>query len=694
MSKRWDTTVVAQVLMRAAPPEEQLDMSLRKLDACRRLAPHSALRVLGVRSGQSADAVEMPVSAAHVCSVVYQPDEGAMWTAKTSAAYCAVQPGTCTTTPCECRRSSDRKIELKTPQGVKCWACAEPGKEHMFSVNALAEHMEGTGLSWWPPYGINCPPILWAFMDWRACMVDCPAISCYFGLFVLCLLFRRIEEFSGGRLPWTRVSPLFGPALKRGEVWRFVTFTFFHLQFFDLFQNVLTMLDTLDIEGTPAIVLGDGSNLKCGVGAKPNFMCYPSIGIGSYHTFGVAIVSAAIGGMCSMWVKFRSVVTGASTLGFGLSGAIVALYGLYAGAELDQATSVQRSFQDWVYLRLIFVAFHIAMEWVRSISQRDAVGLFAHTASFVAGFAYVLHFLPPMGDGTMFPSERPYVVPCAYDASSYGDASAPECVRLFSQVYEYEISDIQHKAFQLFAASIIFTAVNIIVFQRNASSSEAMLLAGYEVSAVVCTPRKGGTTSRIEGKEIILWCEAVGASNLQVADGLKLSLEVRVLGTDPRRIAGGGLGDAAPAVSAEAVATTRMLESSTASPEWKESLFLPVKYSKSSYVQVVLYGTGPEERVALGFASTSMTQALRFSQPNPSEQKLRLQAIGGGALGRAQVRVLFRSLEFADLRKLRHRVKSEIDDGKPKLRQLEYQLGQMQQMQQEVARAAQAEEAS
>merc|ERR1719188_607588 len=106
---------------------------------------------------------------------------------------------------------------------------------------------------------------------------------------------------------------------------RFFSFTFVHLQFLDLFQNILTLLDALDVEGTPAIVLGDGSNLKCGVGAKQNFMCYPSIGLGSAHTLGVALLSAMVGGMCSTWIGFRAVFTGASALGFGLSGAIVAL---------------------------------------------------------------------------------------------------------------------------------------------------------------------------------------------------------------------------------------------------------------------------------------------------------------------------------------------------------------------------------
>lgn len=168
------------------------------------------------------------------------------------------------------------------------------------------------------------------------------------------------------------------------------------------------------LQATPPIILGDGSNLKCGVGAKQNFMCYPSIGLGSTHTLGVSLVSAAIGGMCSTWIKFGDVVAGASALGFGLSGSIVALYALYAGADLDSTSSVQRSFKDWVWLRLIFVAFHIAMEFVRGMSQRDIAGLWAHTTAFISGFGYVLYFLPPMGDGTLLSAERPYVVACAY----------------------------------------------------------------------------------------------------------------------------------------------------------------------------------------------------------------------------------------------------------------------------------------
>lgn len=689
MSKRWDTTVVAQALMRTAPAEEQLDMSLRKLDACHRLAPDSALRVLGVRSGQAADAVDIPVKASYVCSVVYTADEGAVWTGKTGAHYCATQPGTCTTTPCECKRASDSKLELRTPQKQRCWACAEPGKEYQFRVNALAQQMEGTGLSWWPPYGINCPPILWAFMDWRSCISACPVIASYFGVFLLCLFFRRFEEISGGLLPWTRVAPVFAPTLKRGEVWRFFTYTFFHLQFQDLFQNVLTMLDTLDIEGTPAIVLGDGSNLKCGVGAKQNFMCYPSIGIGSTHTLGVAMLSAAIGGMCSTWINFRGVVTGASALGFGLSGAIVALYGLYSGAELDQATSVQRSFQDWCQLRLIFVGFHIVMELIRSISQRDATGLFAHIASFVAGLSYVLYFFPPMGDGSMFPSERPYVVPCAYYDTSVGaDTSVPECIRLFSQEYEYEVGDVQRKALTMLMVSIAFTLFNTFVLNRNVPADEAMLLANCEVSAVCCAKSKVQSRSLsgadMNGKDVIVWAEVMGVSPLQVeqdAGEWRPAVEVRILGSDPRRMPGAGLDELAGVPPSEASRCTTPAIGGE-SLEWKESLFLPAKFAKTSFFQMVLWDTTtPASRVCLGFAVLSMPQALQFNRNNSSDHRLRLQAGPRGAgrvnVDRADMHIRFRCLEQEELRKLRSRVRDEIDDGRPRLRFFEQQLDAM-----------------
>lgn len=681
MSRRWDTTVVPQILTRAAPPEEQLDMTLRKLDACHRLAPGAPLRVLGVRSGQGSDALELPISTASVCSVVYAPEQGAIWTAKTKPLHCATEPGTCTTTPCECRRASDTKLQLHTPQGRKCWACAEAGKEYRFRVNALAETMGGGSVSWWPPSGINCPPILWIFMDWRQVMAGCPVVFGYMVVFFGCLMIRRFEEISGGMLPWTRVIPLFGPALKRGEVWRFFTFTFFHLQFLELFQNLLTLLDTLDVEGTPAIVLGDGSNLKCGVGAKQNFMCYPSIGIGSYHTLGVALLSAAVGGMCSTWITFKSVVTGASALGFGLSGAIVALYGLYAGADLDQATSVQRSFQDWVWLRLIFVAFHVGMEWIRGVSQKDLAGLFAHTASFAAGFGYVLYFLPPMGDGTLLAADRPYIVPCAYDfhAGQYADSSVPECIRLFSQLYEYQVPAVRNNCLLLFGACVAFTALNIVVLQSRVPSSEAMLLAGLEVSAI-CVPRKGGgqqpswRSSNLEGKSIIFWCEVMTVGKLRPppeGNSFQPLIEVRVLETDPRTVAGRLVDQAA-----EASGRTRSVEGGE-SADFRESIFLPVKFKKGNFVQLVLRDGASEQKVALGQTALPLSQGLRFRRGRDfSEQKLRLMGVGdrGAAAEGATVLVRFRCFDLGEMVRFRSNVKKELDNMRMTLRFYQEQL--------------------
>merc|ERR1712224_1123921 len=114
-------------------------------------------------------------------------------------------------------------------------------------------------------------------------------------------------------------------------------------------------------------------------------------------------------------------------------------------------------------------------------------------ASFISGFSYVLYVLPPMGDGTMFPSEHPYVVPCAYDSYSkrFADSSVPECVRLFTQSWEFEVVDLQQKLLQFFVAVGLLSVVNIVFIQRRVSSAEAMLLAGLEVSAVSCSRRMG-----------------------------------------------------------------------------------------------------------------------------------------------------------------------------------------------------------
>ncbi|CAE8727124.1 unnamed protein product, partial [Polarella glacialis] len=326
--------------------------------------------------------------------------------------------------------------------------------------------------------------------------------------------------------------------------------------------------------------------------------------------------------------------------------------------------------------------------WIRGLSQRDAAGLFAHTASFAAGFTYVLYFLPPMGDGTLLAADRPYVVPCAYDQHEGGGAigNVPECIRLFSAVYEYQVDYVARNAFLLFVATIGFTVFNTVVLQRRVRSSEAVLLAGMEVSAVCCAKRQGGSSaalpSNMEGKDIIVWCEVVGVTGLQPPQGSTewdQQLEARCIGADPRREPGALLGAAA-----EAEARTRPLTGGD-SPEFKESVFLPVKYqSKSSFVQLVLYDLSQVPKVAVGFAAIPLSQALRFNKRDYSEQKLKLQAVDANrstiGVSRAKVHVRFRCLEIAQLQRLRRSVKEQIDDGKFKLDYFEQQLAALRQM--------------
>merc|ERR1712048_1328152 len=104
-----------------------------------------------------------------------------------------------------------------------------------------------------------------------------------------------------------------------------------------------------------------------------------------------------------------------------------------------------------------------------------------------------------------------------------------------------------------------------------------MELGGLEVSAVLCAPKRTTKFTRAEGDEVILWYEVTTGENLQAVEGCSLAVELRIVpadsGGDPRKSfsSGDGLGEMTPA----ATACTRSVDGGP-SPEWKESLFLPV----------------------------------------------------------------------------------------------------------------------
>lgn len=289
----------------------------------------------------------------------------------------------------------------------------------------------------------------------------------------------------------------------------------------------------------------------------------------------------------------------------------------------------------------------------------------------------------------MLASDRPYIVPCAYDihGGQYADSSVPECIRLFSQLYEYPVPAVRQNALLLFGACVAFTVLNVAVIQSRVPSSEAMLLAGLEVSAI-CVPRRGGgaggqepswRSSNLEGKSIIFWCDVVSASKLRpdAATTFKPLVEVRILESDPRKVQGRLVEQAA-----EASKRTRGVEGGEA-VEWRESIFLPVKFKKGDFVQLVLRDDSSEQKVALAQTSLPLSQALRFKRGKDfSEQKLRLEAVGerGAAADGAIVLVLFRCLDLGEMVRFRSRVKNELDNRKMTLRLYQEQIQAMEEM--------------
>eukprot|EP00971_Amphidinium_carterae_P053352 1050832-Amphidinium_carterae.1 len=158
------------------------------------------------------------------------------------------------------------------------------------------------------------------------------------------------------------------------------------------------------------------------------------------------------------------------------------------------------------------------MEFVRSFSAKDATGLFAHTAAFIAGFAYVLCFLPPMGDGSMLPAHQPYVVPCAYNSAEFATSETGNCIRLFSELYEYPVETVQRNTKRLFIMVILYTLVNTRILQRAYTGSEGIELLGFEVSAICCNRRRNGAQAN-----------AARRAQATVARGTSVALSVELL---------------------------------------------------------------------------------------------------------------------------------------------------------------------
>jgi hypothetical protein len=251
-------------------------------------------------------------------------------------------------------------------------------------------------------------------------------------------------------------------------------------------------------------------------------------------------------------------------------------------------------------------------------------------------------------------------------------------------VYEYQVPVVRHNILLLFVASIAFTIFNIVVLQAKVPSSEAVLLGGLEVSAVCCARRRSGTgqkpswrTSNMEGKSLVLWCEVVDVTRTQRADPSdEMLMEIRCLQKDPRKV-DGRLLDAQPSASG----TTRSMTAEDGMLKVQESVFLPIKYAKADFVQVILRDAASYAASSnvLAQATLPLSQAFRFNRTDANEQRLRLEAIGNGP-SRAVARVRFRCLSLDELVQFRAKVKDELDDGSRNLFFFEQQLLAVQHM--------------
>jgi len=302
------------------------------------------------------------------------------------------------------------------------------------------------------------------------------------------------------------------------------------------------------------------------------------------------------------------------------------------------------------------------------------MGFFAHTASFVAGFAYVLYFLPPMGDGSLLPSDRPYVNPCAYNihAGEYATEQIPECLRLFSEVYEYPVEMVRKIVAGVFATTLAFTAFHTMFLQRRVSPDEAALLSGCEVSAILCS-HQGASAARssfahMEGEGIVIWIEVMRLLKLQVPeDGGRIELFIEAC--------------CRPSMQSPAVASqrTRMLEGS-GSMDFHESLFLPTKFLKRSSIQLVVWEKVGNSDVAIADCSMTMAQALRCNASGISEVRPKLRAFssatGEGSrlnAGRSHLELHFKSLQPENLDNFKVQVKRRLEEDRLQIQVLEQQ---------------------
>mmetsp|Transcript_106951 Transcript_106951/g.190141 ORF Transcript_106951/g.190141 Transcript_106951/m.190141 type:complete len:658 (+) Transcript_106951:58-2031(+) len=366
--------------------------------------------------------------------------------------FCPSQLGRCSLKrSCKCESQADTKRVMRTKNGDKCWTCAPVGEGGGMGMDS------GQKAMFW------MLPLLWPWMDFPDSLYEvCNGCRALTGFVALCLVGFVLQNFA----PFLRLDrflSFYAPCMKKGEFWRFFTYFMLHSDLQHLCVNLFHLLDTLDLEGVPDMEVSPGVPLRCTRDGPIASICYPDVGIGFNHVVGVMATCLAFGAMLGTIKNFGALVQGASSICFGVDGALIALYALFLGAGLDSQLKIPE-FGAFFWMRIGIIAFHIIIDVVQSIcgAGKDTVGTMAHMASLVAGFCYIILVLPPMGDGSLFDSDQPYIINCGMTSPKYVtmDTATTKCLAFFKRGNGVEVEQAQLIAGVLLGGGLLVTIVN------------------------------------------------------------------------------------------------------------------------------------------------------------------------------------------------------------------------------------------
>merc|ERR1712110_1178138 len=224
-------------------------------------------------------------------------------------------------------------------------------------------------------------------------------------------------------------------------------------------------MDALDLEGVPDMESSPGIPLHCTRNGPVATVCYPDVGIGLHHIIAVFALVLAYGALVGTIKNFGALVQGASSVCFGVDGALIALYGMFLGAGLDEKLTIPQ-FGAFFWMRIGIVGFHIVIDLLQSFcgGGKDTVGTTAHIASFVAGFCYVILALPPMGNGILFDSLHPYIVDCGLTSPKYvtAESAQSDCLAFFRRSNGIEVVTAKKAAMVVLGGGVFISVLNAI----------------------------------------------------------------------------------------------------------------------------------------------------------------------------------------------------------------------------------------